>query len=348
MSLGNITKQSQTAQLVIKIKNDQQVNEREIYAINSGQVSGLMHFDVIKKRRCVKLVYDVSGYTTLRGALKNPLTKDLFVKIIDGILSNIREMNTAYLNADYVLMDLNRVMINPSTRKVYFIYIPVQSFDTQTDLKSMLMEMISLANYPPHEDNSYVREFIGILNEGINFSIFRLEEFIKRISAPFDVEMQSKVICPRCNNVVASGINYCNQCGAKISIGQKHEASMFNPAAGKSSIPQVERRATVQSFVGSKAYLLRRNTGEKIAIDKTVFMIGKDDRYSDYCIKGNTAVSRQHAEILNYDNHFFVVDKKSTNKTFFNGQEIMPETQIELFNGAILKFANEEFVFFSE
>lgn len=348
MSLGNITKQSQTAQLVIKIKNDQQVNEREIYAINSGQVSGLMHFDVIKKRKCIKLVYDVSGYITLRGILKSPLTKDLFAKIIDGILSNIREMNTAYLNSDYVLMDLNRVMVNPSTRKVYFIYIPVQSFDTQTDLKSMLMEMISLANYPPHEDNSYVREFIGILNEGINFSIFRLEEFIKRISAPFDVEMQSKVICPRCNNVVASGTNYCNQCGAKITIGQKREASMFNPAAGKSSIPQVERRTPVQSAVGSRAYLLRRNTGEKISIDKTVFMIGKDDRYSDYCIKGNTAVSRQHAEILNYNNHFFVVDKKSTNKTFFNGQEIMPETQIELFNGAILKFANEEFVFFSE
>lgn len=52
MSLGNITKQSQTAQLVIKIKNDQQVNEREIYAINSGQVGGLMHFDVIKKKLC--------------------------------------------------------------------------------------------------------------------------------------------------------------------------------------------------------------------------------------------------------------------------------------------------------
>lgn len=348
MSLGNITKQSQTAQLVIKIKNDQQVNEREIYAINSGQVSGLMHFDVIKKRSCVKLVYDVSGYTTLRGILKNPLTKDLFAKIIGGILSNIREMNTAYLNSDYVLMDLNRVMINPSTKKVYFIYIPVQSFDTKTDLKAMLMEMISLANYPLHENNSYVREFIGILNEGINFSIFRLEEFIQRISAPIDVEMQSKVICPRCNNVVASGTNYCNQCGAKITIGQKREASMFNPAAGKSSAPQVERQTAVRSAVGSRAYLLRRNTGEKIPVDKTVFMIGKDDRYSDYCIKGNTAVSRQHAEILNYNNHFFVVDKKSTNKTFFNGQEIMPETQIELFSGAILKFANEEFVFFSE
>lgn len=348
MSLGNITKQSGTAQLIIKGKNGQQINEREVYAINSGQVSGLMRFDVIRKRKSFKLVYDVTGYTTLKGFLKNPLSKDLFARIIDGILSNIREISTVYLNANYVLMDLNRVMINPSTKKVYFVYIPIQSFDTGTDLKSMLKEMISLAIFPSNEDNSYVREFISILNEGINFSIFELEEFIKRISCPKNSEMQNKVICPRCNNVIPVGINYCNQCGAKITVNRKKEAFMFNPANGKSSAAEFDVMTPGEIHSASKAYLVRKKTGEKIVIDKSGFMIGKDDRFSDYCIKGNTAVSRQHAEILVYNNRFFVVDKKSTNKTFLNDREVSPEKQIELFNGATLRFANEEFIFFIE
>lgn len=348
MSLGKISKQSGTAQLIIKSKKGQQINEREVYAINSGQISGLMHFDVIRKKKYFKLVYDVTGYTTLKGFLKNPLTKDSFAIILDGILSNIREMNTAYLNFNYVLIDINRVMVNPSTKKVYFVYIPIQSSETNTDLKSLLKEMISLAVFPSYEDNSYVREYIGILNEGINFSVFKLEEFVKRISAPLDMKMQKKVVCPKCNNVITDGINYCNRCGTKIFNNSKKDAVMFDPANGKSSTRF--EGASVSSANGAvhKAYLLRKKTGEKIFIDKAGFMIGKDDRFCDYCIRGNTAVSRQHAEILSYNNHYFVVDKKSTNKTFLNEQNVPPESQIEIFNGATLRFADEEFVFFSE
>ena len=45
-------------------------------------------------------------------------------------------------------------------------------------------------------------------------------------------------------------------------------------------------------------YLVRKRTGERIAINRTLFKLGKDASYVDYCIKDNPAVSRNHADIL--------------------------------------------------
>ena len=350
MSIGRISKQARTAQLIIKSTYGQQLNEREVFAINNGEIDGLMQFDVIRKKKYFKLAYDVTGYTTLKGFLRAPLTKDAFAGILNGIVTNIKEMSKAFLNANYVLFDINRVMINPSTRRLYFVYIPIQSFETNTNLKELLREIISIANFSSYEDNSYVREYISILNEGINFSLFELEEYIKKIAAPISLEKQKKTICPRCNNIISDGTNYCNVCGIKVtSILKKNDGSFFDPAGAKPRVETVESPVNNPSyFVGPKAYLIRQKTGEKIVVDKASFMIGKDDRFCDYCIRNNTAVSRQHAELICFNNHYFIVDKNSTNKTFLNGQAISPESQMELFSGAKIKIAYEEFAFIME
>lgn len=350
MSIGQISRQARTAQMIIKSTYGQQLNEREVFAINSGEINGLMRFDVIKKKKYFKMVFDVTGFTTLKGFLKEPLTKDAFAGILNGIVTNIKEMSEMFLNANYVLFDINRVMINPSTRKLYFVYIPIQSFETHTDLKDLLKDIISFATFSSYEDNSYVREYINILNEGINFSLFELEEYIRKISAPVDIQRQNKVICPRCNNVIPNGTNYCNACGTKVlGYSQKIEGSFFDPAQGKArtEIQEDYEKQDIR-FVGPKAYLISKRTNEKIPINKSRFMLGKDDRYCDYCIRNNTAVSRQHAELVCFNNHYFIIDKNSTNKTFINGHAIPPENQIELESGIQVKVANEEFAFIIE
>lgn len=94
-------------------------------------------------------------------------------------------------------------------------------------------------------------------------------------------------------------------------------------------------------------YLVRENTQEKIQTDKDMFIIGKG-KVSDYVITGNNAVSRNHISVITRDNHYYIVDNRSTNRTYIDGQQIQPEQEYEVFAGAKIRMANEEFTFYVE
>lgn len=92
-------------------------------------------------------------------------------------------------------------------------------------------------------------------------------------------------------------------------------------------------------------YLIRESTQERIQADKEVFIIGKG-KASDYVITGNNAVSRKHVSIITRDNHYYVVDNVSTNKTFINDEQLQPEQEYEVFSGTKIRMADEDFTLY--
>lgn len=92
-------------------------------------------------------------------------------------------------------------------------------------------------------------------------------------------------------------------------------------------------------------YLVRTRNNEKIPLDKPVFRIGKERSYVDYFIGDNAAISRSHANILNRDGKYFVVDTNSTNHTYVDGTMILSNQEVPLSHGTKIKLANEEFEF---
>lgn len=84
---------------------------------------------------------------------------------------------------------------------------------------------------------------------------------------------------------------------------------------------------------------------EKIPLNKPVFRIGKERSYVDYFISDNTAISRSHANIINRDGEFFIVDTNSTNHTYVNGGMIQSNVETKLSNGTKIRLANEDFEF---
>ncbi|MEZ0227243.1 MAG: FHA domain-containing protein [Planctomycetota bacterium] len=55
----------------------------------------------------------------------------------------------------------------------------------------------------------------------------------------------------------------------------------------------------------------------------------------------NTSISKFHAYFVQQTGSWFVVDVKSANGTFVNGEQITPQTQKRLANGDSLRFGNE-------
>lgn len=92
-------------------------------------------------------------------------------------------------------------------------------------------------------------------------------------------------------------------------------------------------------------YLIRKNSFDRMDINKPVFRIGKERSYVDYFVANNNAISRIHADIITKNNSFFVKDENSTNGTYVNGNRLSPNEEVQVFDGDIITFANEEFEF---
>ncbi len=93
------------------------------------------------------------------------------------------------------------------------------------------------------------------------------------------------------------------------------------------------------------AYLVHKNTDERILIGKTHFLVGSKADRVDYCIMGNPSVSRIHAEIINENGIFFLQDKGSMNHSYVNDKKLESGEKMVLRNQDVIRLANEEFLF---
>lgn len=116
------------------------------------------------------------------------------------------------------------------------------------------------------------------------------------------------------------------------------ETSVLNDGAGETSVLS-------GGGMSASASLTRVKNGEHINISKQIFKIGKERARVDYCIPDNNSISRHHASIINRGGVFYLVDMKSTNFTFVNGNKVVPEQEVKLNSGDRFKLADEEFEF---
>jgi len=216
--------------LVIQGQKGQQISEREYYAISTGQIPGLLRAELIRKGSTFKLVYNISGYISLREFLVNPLNKQSFARLLNNILNNLKALQRAYYNYQFILMDMNAAMVNPTTQQVSFVYVPITFYESGTSLKEFLLSIIQCCSFAPGENTDYVREYIRILNAGINFSVFDLEEYIKTLNVDNQNNNQAKK-CSRCGSLIQPNVNFCSSCGMKVSgIKVENANGVYDPA----------------------------------------------------------------------------------------------------------------------
>ena len=96
-----------------------------------------------------------------------------------------------------------------------------------------------------------------------------------------------------------------------------------------------------------KAYLIRIDNGRKIPISKKDFAIGKEKSKVDYCISGDTTVSRVHALIRNIGGKYYIEDQASTNYTYYEGKQIPEYKPVCLKDGSRFKLSEVEVEFHS-
>jgi hypothetical protein len=88
--------------------------------------------------------------------------------------------------------------------------------------------------------------------------------------------------------------------------------------------------------------LISAKTQECIKINAESYSIGKGAA-NDYCIQGNSAVSRRHALVIRREENYYIKDVGSTNGTFLNGRRLLPDEETLLAADDEVKLADEIF-----
>lgn len=171
--------------------------------------------------------------------------------------------------------------------------------------------------------------------------------------APADTDDKSKnritarspssdyVFCQECGTKNEINSAYCSLCGKSLHYPKQDAESKKKVSSNK---PSVTGNKPIKYARPKCATLIRVKTQEAFYISKPIFKIGSNE-VCDVVIKDNTYISRVHASIITKKSHFYLIDRKSTNKTYLNGLVLPCETEIEISSGAKISLADEDFIF---
>ena len=378
MNKSKFYKKKQEYFFKIKGEKGQQVSEREIFMINTNVLPGGIPINYEQKGRAFQLTYNLTGLTVLKEFLRSPFNKNTFAALIKDILDKYENLQKNVFNQQNVLLDLEHVFVNSATREIFYIYVPIQFYQNQNNMKQFFLSIVQNCTFVVGEDNSYVSQYIQVLNGNMNFSLFEFKRFIESL-----ISEKKMVLCPKCSTNIEGGSAFCPNCGTRLLREKKYQRSIYDPMSEEHredvnvqprktmdyesisngtqglSNAEPERLASIVGELGSGTTVLNSqhqtnaprqavlidSMGRRINITKAYFVVGKSGGAADYRIAGNSAISRRHMAIIRKNDQFFIEDLHSTNKTFLNDKVLAPEVEMPIQSGDVVKLANVKMQF---
>lgn len=364
----------------IKIASDYVINTNQSDLLAKECTYGFLKLNNTKKNR---LEFSGPKGISLYERLKNPVSKYDFFFLLEQIIDVIQRIEKIGLSRSNLVLDLQYIFFNESTKELNFIYLPIATPHGSLDIRNFV-EQIIYSVKPLEKDGDYLSEFsyfikkLDVFNAStIESYIYKIDEDIVRLVKKTDTSDAIK------NSVLESGKNevYLERAASdeKTDLMDDDEKTEFmysiDKAEGVQEYSQMREKRIVgivddestcmledevtellddektdlfvETDVVSSRFptLLRTQTDEIVRINKPVFRIGKEENCVDYVVADNAAISRSHADIISRGVSYFVFDLRSKNKTYINNRVLPAEHEVEIFDGDILKLANEEFVF---
>jgi len=327
-----------------KLSRTDKINEREMEYLLNNYTGGLFKVAYDGKKY---IEYTAPMATALDKYLKNRvIDENTFWKIIAQIVKCTKTVELCGLYQDNLWLDTNVIFINETTLELYFIYQPLKENGNIGNAFAVISD-ITYSEIKKHMgmQDDFLVNFQTFLNQGNNYRIEQIQEYLMRV-------------CPAIN-----GIIYDAERGKSgylttdpIAYGQHYEKdertmnsddTVCLDEQGTVVLGALEEEEYGETTVLEKKNrkclcLVRKSDESRVAMTGTTFYIGKSST-NDYCITGNSAVSRKHAVISYNDDEYYLSDLGSTNGTLVNGERIDNGIEKKLMDGDEIVLADEEF-----
>lgn len=353
-----------------KLDKDESINQREVDILNSKVIRGIMKPTVEGSRR---ISYLSPAGVTLEEYLGSGISKNDFFLIFAQILEVIKSVDRNSFNINNLVMNLKYTFINKQTKEVHFIYQPIMSQKISSNLASFLYDVAYNTRLALNEDIKPINELLAYIRSLNVVSVLPLENYILKVYP--QIYKQVKRQKPGQSEMLAGSDVYYrrNEWDEKkrkiidddatslLTEDDDEATSLLNDDEDEATslLMEDDDEATsllndddeATSLLGDNSsyqrcpYLIRKNTFDRIDINKPVFRIGKEKSYVDYFIGDNNTISRLHADIISRDNRYYLKDNNSTNHSYINGSTVQGNQEVELFDGAVVTLSNEDFEF---
>jgi hypothetical protein len=271
----------------------------------------------------IQFYYLSGGYKALSTLLPT-ISIESFMIIVANLFNNIVEVkNNGFLSCQNIDISFDKVFVDPTTLKVYLVYIPVRkkAFDDYPAFENELRtSLVKIINNLPNLANGKVMQFAMDLTNGT----YSLEDLYNRIKgvAPKQV--------PVPNNRPMQSIPVQNMPvqNRPLQSGPMQSGPIQNGPMQNRPLRMVAMNAP---------------TRFEIIINKPEFTLGKNPSQVDGVITFNKAISRVHCKITQAGGQFFITDLGSVNGTYVNKVKLMPNQSHPINNGDIIRLANSDF-----
>jgi len=341
--------------LIINSEKGQTLNKREVEELQNGTMRGTLPIEVTFKRNGFAITYDLTSYIPLEQYVRTIVNKKKFVEIMLQILEIFQALTDQFYSTQNLVMDLEKVVVSPSTNKIYFPFVPILYYDYGVTVKEFLIQLIYSTTFDNTEDTAYIDQCLYILQKNMNFSRVELEEYLK--TQTDGEEAKKKKVTTNGIQEIYNPFEQWNSHKKEIkddaneSVGQaiyreteEEERGITHSSRMTESLSDIGEGGTVLLGATEKSYVKQVRTGQKYYLKSNETTVGK--RQCSILIADNPAVSREHAKLVRVHEDYFVVDLNATNGTKVNGRKIQPSEQVMLKDEDLLEFANEKFIFY--
>ena len=363
---GNVAKLKFTEKngevcIICRLTGSEMLNEAEYRYFIDNHIKGWLVPSALSDD---KIVFTGAEGVPLINVLKNVIDKTMYFRIVLNLLNILEVAEKCGFNMQNIVLDPGYITADQRTKDIHLFYLPLWYNESTNDgIINCLRKISTFAEYSTQYDYDRVDSFMNYVISKPSFSIYETKEHI-RSSAPelFAAPDRSEFSRPASQN--AGAVRKPKILPPVHSKGDTHpfvlpKSARTVPAAAEKpepkSIPSLsaEKRQPLPELVKKDIphstekfpTLTRRSTGVTVNIDRPVFRIGKERDRVDFCITENRTVSRLHATIYTRNGSCFIEDNNSTNRTYINGTPLIPDREIKLKDGDVLKLSNEEFDF---
>lgn len=344
-------------QLCIKVKfsTKEKLNEQEASFMSRKIVRGIMKAKQINSFLFKGMEYTGPIGISLEQRLKDNIhAHDLFF-ILEQVVDTVQQLGKNAMNTDKVVWDISHCYMNPVTKEMQFIYLPLEKVQHSSDMREFIETIVYSANPQDEDSENAIADFVYFLKGMKHFELDRIEEYIKKYDKKI-VNMIKKHATGTSGFITDKPRDYIKHYHqtpgeyedddpATDRMDEDEDDEQTGRMDEETTQMDSEYAGTEMMYEVQYPVLYRMKTDEEIQVNKPAFRLGKERSYVDYFIGDNNFVSRSHANILTEDGTYYITDLDSANGTFLNEKKILAGQKAELHDGDLIRLANETFRF---
>ena len=310
--------------LTYKLTKADQISTAEQNIINQGLLPELMPVTSSSSIFGKKLQFVIEDGLSLSQYLgSTALSPEAFLDLVLSLLNTLQNAISYGLRISNFMLSADDVYIQGSNWAVSFIYWPVLSASqSYIDPARFFMEIGQAAQYSC-QDPALINRYMQYVQTMQPWDASRFYGFLtaskEKYTAPVRPGDSTEAVTP------------------KPPTTQKR---FPNPSASQNS----QYEGTIAVMCPS---LMRLDTKETVPVSQFPFILGRQASAADYCIEGDTGVSRTHAMITMIQGKIILRDMGSKNGTFYQGRRLTEGETVQLRTGDKIQIGQAEFVFYA-